>query len=105
MTLDHFAVLEVDLGVDAEAAYDPGDRIPGHLDEFAGLALSVGRLGDDRCHRSLLPTFELRCCPLPGSVSSRCNFVALVPTARFLVERGVRDAAHIANPRAVQAGC
>src|SRR6202012_105255 len=105
MTLDHFAVLEVDLGVDAEAAYDPGDRIPGHLDELAGLALSVGRLGDDRCHRSLLPTFELRWCPLPGAVCTRCEFVALVPPARFLVERAVGDAAQIANHRAVQAGC
>ena len=33
--------LEVDLGVDAEAADDPGDRVPGHLGEL-GL---LGRLG------------------------------------------------------------
>ena len=32
VALDHLAVLEVDLGVDAEAAHDPGDRIPGHFD-------------------------------------------------------------------------
>ena len=33
VALGHHALVEVDLGVDAEAADDPGDRIPGHLDE------------------------------------------------------------------------
>ena len=33
--------LEVDLGVDTQAAHDPGDRIPGHLGEF-GLAGACG---------------------------------------------------------------
>ena len=41
VTLDDFAVLEVDLGVDAEAADDAGDGIPRHLDELAGVALDV----------------------------------------------------------------
>src|SRR5262249_36204220 len=27
--------LEVDLGVDAQAAHDPGDRVPGHLHQLA----------------------------------------------------------------------
>ena len=30
-------LLEVDLGVDAEAADDPGDRVPGHLDDVGAL--------------------------------------------------------------------
>ena len=41
VALDDFSVLEVDLGVDAEAADDPGDRIPRHLDQLAGIALHV----------------------------------------------------------------
>ena len=31
VALDDLLLLEVDLGIDAEAAHDPGDRIPGHL--------------------------------------------------------------------------
>src|ERR1700753_743339 len=105
MTLDHFAVLEVDLGVNAEAAHDPGDRIPCHLDELAGLALRVGRLGDDCCHRSLLPIFELRWCALPGAVCARGEFVALVSPARFLIQSPVCDSAQAADHRSVQTRC
>src|SRR5690606_15934169 len=43
--LDDFAVVEIDLGVDAEAADDAGDRIPGHLDQLAGFPFGVGRFG------------------------------------------------------------
>ena len=45
VALGHLAVLEVDLGEDAEAAHDPGDRIPVHLHQFAGFAGSL----DVRC--------------------------------------------------------
>ena len=41
VALHHFSVLEVDLGVDAEAADDAGDGIPCHLDKLAGVALDV----------------------------------------------------------------
>ena len=50
VALHHFAVLEVDLGVDAEAADDPGDRIPRHLDERARVLLGVLRSGNGGCH-------------------------------------------------------
>ena len=59
----HFFVVEVDLGVDAEAADDPGDGIPRHLNQLAGLSLSLGRLGDDRCHRTSLSAY---CCSHRG---------------------------------------
>ena len=61
VALDHFLVLEVDLGVDAEAADDAGDRIPRHLDEGSGFGVLVRRLGDDRGHRS-------------GPSSTRCGW-------------------------------
>ena len=35
VTLDDLAVVEVDLGEDAETADDPGDRVPVHLDDVA----------------------------------------------------------------------
>src|SRR5262249_8862548 len=41
--------VEIDLGVDAEAAHDPRDRIPVHLDEVAALR---------RCGRHLSPPFR-----------------------------------------------
>src|SRR5207249_5144037 len=45
------AVLEVDLGVDPQAADDARDRVPGHFDELArlggGLALGCGDGGHD----------------------------------------------------------
>ncbi len=41
VAFDDFFVVEVDLGVDAEAADDAGDGIPCHLDELAGVALHV----------------------------------------------------------------
>jgi hypothetical protein len=37
VALGDLAVGEVDLGVDAQAADDARDRVPGHLDQFAGL--------------------------------------------------------------------
>ena len=42
VALGDLAVGEVDLGVDAQAADDPGDRVPGHLDQLA--LVSVGSL-------------------------------------------------------------
>ena len=36
VALGDLAVGEVDLGVDAQAADDPGDRVPGHLDQVPG---------------------------------------------------------------------
>ncbi len=52
VALDDLLVLEIDLGVNAEAAHDPGDRVPGHFNELAGFPLGGGRLGHDSCHRS-----------------------------------------------------
>ncbi len=44
-------LLEVDLRVDAQAAHDPGDRVPGHLHQAAAVA---GRLRL-RCHLCAVP--------------------------------------------------
>ena len=38
VALDDLLVREVDLGVDAQAADDAGDRVPGHLDQLAAFA-------------------------------------------------------------------
>ncbi len=45
MALDHALIIEVDLGIDAEAADDACDRIPGHLDQILGI-------GPNTCFRS-----------------------------------------------------
>ena len=50
VALGDLAVLEIDLGVDAEAADDPGDRIPVHLDELAERLLGRGNRRCYRCH-------------------------------------------------------
>ena len=34
VALGHLPVFKVDLGEDSQAAHDPGDRIPVHLDQF-----------------------------------------------------------------------
>jgi hypothetical protein len=50
VALDDALVLEVDLGIDAEAADDARDRIPRHLDEPTRLG-SLGPLGRGHgCH-------------------------------------------------------
>jgi hypothetical protein len=65
VTLDDLLLLEVDLGIDAEAAHDPGDRIPGHLhkagvlvDRSHPLPLSVVLAPEGaesgRCHQLFL---------------------------------------------------
>ena len=41
VALGDLAVGEIDLGVDAQAADDPGDRVPGHLDQVPGSAGAV----------------------------------------------------------------
>ena len=51
VALGHPLLLEVDLRVDAEAAHDPGDRVPGHLHQAAAVAGSL-RL---RCHVGAAP--------------------------------------------------
>src|SRR5262249_3382656 len=35
LALHHLVVVEIDLGIDAEIADDPGDRVPRHLGEVA----------------------------------------------------------------------
>jgi hypothetical protein len=56
VALDHLAVVEVDLGEDAEAADDPGDRVSVHLDDVAARGLPrPGTLGCDGRHAMLLP--------------------------------------------------
>src|SRR6202012_3919659 len=52
-----------------------------------------------------LSSAEKSCPALPGAVCARREFVALVPPARFLVERAVGDAAQAAYHRAVEARC
>src|SRR5439155_12229127 len=47
VALRHLAVLEVDLGVDAQAPDDAGDRVPVHLHQLAVLA---GRGRNHFCH-------------------------------------------------------
>ena len=49
------AVLEVDLGVDAQAADDPRDRVPRHLDQFAALVAAHGGCGCGR--HGVAPSF------------------------------------------------
>ena len=46
MTLGNLPIGEVDLGVDTQAAHDPGDRVPRHLDQLAlvGGAFLSGRV-------------------------------------------------------------
>jgi hypothetical protein len=51
VALRNALLLEVDLRVDAEAAHDPGDRVPGHLHQAA----RVGGLRR-RCHRLSCPS-------------------------------------------------
>ncbi len=43
VALRHAAILEVDLGIDAEAAHDPRDRVPVHLDKLARRRLGTQR--------------------------------------------------------------
>ena len=42
MALGDLAIGEIDLGVDAQAADDAGDRVPVHLDELARLGRHLG---------------------------------------------------------------
>ena len=52
VALGDVLLLEVDLGVDAEAADDAGDRVPRHLGEVGLRSAVVGH----RCHRSPVPS-------------------------------------------------
>ena len=53
----HLAVVEVDLRVDAEVPDDPRDRVPGHVDDLAGLRLDPLA----NCHLLLLSRLEVSC--------------------------------------------
>ncbi len=68
---DHLAVVEVDLRVDAEVADDPGDRVPGHLDQFALGTLRLAASRGTGCHLAVPPS-----CPSGGrtrwSACARC---------------------------------
>ena len=56
VALGDLPVGEVDLGVDAQAAHDPGDRVPRHLDELA-----LARRGLFARDESRLPSCQLLC--------------------------------------------
>ncbi len=74
------AVLEVDLRVDAEVPDDPGDRVPGHVDELAGLGLDLLAGG----HVSALLS-----APARGVAGGELG--AVVAPLRLLVHGLVRD--------------
>ena len=64
VALDDLLLLEVDLGVDAQAAHDPGDRIPGHLHQ-------AGVFG--RRHGTPLPLRTARGAAQPVVTRSSCS--------------------------------
>src|SRR3954451_2197858 len=70
VALDDLAVLEVDLGVDAEAADDAGDRIPRHVDEGPRVALGLLWSGNGGGHRvrPSVRSAPTRCASLLSSV-------------------------------------
>src|SRR5690606_13513094 len=117
--LDDFAVVEIDLGVDAEAADDAGDRIPGHLDQLAGFPFGVGRFGTgpadhvshdfsllserrpDRRSRGA-PAAAVGADPLPGTGRAGLQGGAGLTPPGFLVDGAAGDVPQAADDRAVQ---
>src|SRR5580692_9718849 len=100
MALHHFALVEIDLRVDAEAADDPGDRIPRHLDEPrpAARGRRSGHFLDG--HVTLLA----RCGVVrsgTGLIASR-EVATLVPPFGLLVERLEREVAERPDHAAVE---
>ena len=87
VALGDLAVLEVDLGVDAQAADDPGDRIPVHLDQ-------VPALGRASRSRSSVMVLIGVCSSARHMVRGRVTggeLGARMPPLRLLVERGVGE--------------
>ena len=87
VALDHMLVLEVDLGKNAQAAHDPGDRVPVHFHQVPLLAGNIlGRCGNSAHLRSLLwilsvplrEMFSVRPSPVVFSVRPR-----VVPGGQF----------------------
>ena len=67
VALDDLLLLEVDLGVDAEAAHDPGDRVPGHLHDAGA---SVAHPLSLRSRSVRLPARQRRRAPVGVTRSS-----------------------------------
>src|ERR1700733_5910590 len=112
MTLDDFLVFEIDLGVDAEAADDPGDRVPRHFDELAGLPLGFAGLRHDGGHRRYCSPPRGLCRSenearrdLPGAACPGDQFGARMAPPRFLVEGAGRDTPQATNHASVQTRC
>src|SRR5207248_3483117 len=88
-------VLEVDLGVDPEVPDDAGDRVPGHVDELAGLRFDA-LTGDG--HVTVPPLLVA-----PAGFVTGGQLGSLVPPLGLLVHRLVGDAAQLAHHRPVHA--
>ena len=66
VTLGHMLVLEVDLGKDAQAAHDSGDRVPVHFHQIPFLARNVS----SRCGNSAHSIAPLDSRSFTGSLSA-----------------------------------
>ena len=85
VALAHLLGLEVDGRVDAEAADDPGDRVPRHLDDVVGLVLGA------RCHVVVLrhqvfvkPVRRSR--PLTRHLGSLFRVLVVKPRSRLIAD-------------------
>ena len=81
VTLDHMAVLEIDLGKDAQAAHDASDRVPVHLHQIPLLAGNILC----RCGNSAHSIAPLDSRSLSGSLS---GFISMIGRGiRWSVQR------------------
>src|SRR5580704_7997661 len=127
MALSYFPVFEVNLCKDAEAAYDPGNRIPIHLDQIAlplidlldclwirrhGFCSSrLNRICAGSCNRctGTHPSHYLSKDGPPRISLIRCRLVSSsesapgIPLLWYLIHRGVGDTAHSADEPAIGA--
>ena len=90
-------LLEVDLGVDAEAADDPGDRVPGHLDQAVGVfgergwawPWSMSR-ACSLCGAETLAAYQVRLAPVVSSGPGLAPLGFLVDRVRWSRARSLR---------------
>src|SRR5208283_4999220 len=96
MALGHLAIVEVDLGEDPQAADDPCNWIPIHLDEFALFGGCFGSGCCDGAH-SILPSVRSR-------MISSGQLGARMTPLRFLVHGCLGDGAERRNGFSIDTG-
>ncbi len=97
VALGHSPIFKIDFGENSQATHDPGNRIPVHLHQFAGLRWRISCVWCGDCAHFPRSFISLIRCLVSSRAIASGEFGTRMPPFRFFVHGVIGEAAQCAN--------